>query len=200
MVDGVDNLRAMSHDIDHIIRSRRTHKQFSAVEISRAEIEEILELGSWAPNHRQAEPWRCYIMERDGIKKLDTFFEDHPEIASWPQAGKEKKLKKLREVYLPQLSAIIHVTSASSSSELKDRENYAASAAAIQNMLLAATARGYATFWNSSASMRHPLTQEWLGVDCEKEHFVGSLWIGGTDKQPTPPPRRSTQEFSRWIS
>ncbi|NRA38276.1 MAG: nitroreductase family protein [Planctomycetes bacterium] len=193
-----DTLPAMS--IADIIRSRRTHKKFKPDVLKHSDIESLIELASWAPNHRLAEPWRCYAMDIPGIQKLGNFFDRHPKIASWPESGKEHKLKKLRNVYLPQLSAIIHVTSQKSSSELKDQENFAACAAAVQNILLAATERDLATFWNSSAGMRHPLTQEWLGVDCNTERFVASIWIGGKVTETTAPNRHSPSHFTRWIS
>lgn len=189
----------MDLNIDRIIQARRTHKQFQPASLDKKQIEELLELIRWAPNHRLAQPWSCYVMDRCGIERLDAFFETHPDIASWPTPGKEHKLDKLRSHYMAKLAAIVHLTSQRDDDKLKDRENYAACAAAAQNLLLGAEARGYAGFWSSSAAMRHPETQRFLGVDLEQEHFVGSLWIGMPARLPEAPPRKAVSEFTTWI-
>jgi nitroreductase len=145
------------------------------------------------------QPWSCYVLDRTGINKLDAFFEAHPEIASWPSPGKEHKLQKLRQHYMANLGAIIHLTSLRDDDELRERENFAACAAATQNLLLGAEARGYASFWSSSPAMRHSLTQEFLVVNLQREQFVGSIWLGMPARLPEAPARKSVSEFTTWI-
>ncbi len=190
----------MTANVDRIIQSRRTHKKFSASSLDRTDIEQLLELIRWAPNHRLEEPWHCYVLDRTGINRLDQFFEENQHIASWPHPGKEKKLDKLRSHYMANLAVIIHLTSKRDENELKDRENYAACSAAAQNLLLGAEDRGLASFWSSSSAMRHPETQAWLGVNLNEEHFVGSLWIGARASFPEAPARKSIEDFTTWIS
>lgn len=185
--------------IDTCIRSRRTHKSFKRLGLSRHDIHALLDLIRWAPNHRMAQPWRCYVMDSNGISALDRYFAEHPHIASWPQPGKEKKLEKLRQVYMANLDLIVHLTAVKDPDPLKDQENYAACSAAAQNLLLGAEARGYASFWASSPAMRHPETQTWLGVDLASEQFVGSLWIGGRCSEPNVPERHDIDAFVKWI-
>ena len=199
---------SVAHEyIDQVIRSRRTHKAFAAATDAGSQTalgesvqRSLLDLIRWAPNHRQAEPWRCYALNSEGIKSLDSFFEANPHIASWPEPGKEKKLAKLRSHYLAHIGFIIHLTSQKDDDELKDRENYAACAAAAQNALLGAEARGLASFWSSSAAMRHPDTQRWLGVDLDREHFVGSLWFGNRCLDPNIISRKPIDSYTTWIS
>ena len=188
-----------AESVDSCIRTRRTHKAFTRLGLQRDDINDLLDLIRWAPNHRMEQPWQCYVMDSAGISALDQFFATNPHIASWPQPGKEKKLEKLRQVYMANLDAIIHLTSKKDADPLKDQENYAACSAAAQNLLLGAEARGYASFWASSPAMRHPETQAWLGVDVDNEHFVGSLWIGGRCSEPNTPERNALETFVKWI-
>ena len=190
----------MSNAVDAAIKSRRTHKAFKRIGLERTDIETLLELIRWAPNHRMEQPWRCYVLDHLGIQALDRFFADNQHIASWPNPGKEKKLEKLRQHYMANLDAIIHVTSLKHEDPVKNQENYAATSAAVQNLLLGAEVRGYASFWASSPAMRHPETQAWLGIDLEREDFVGSIWIGGANGSPSAPERNSIDTFSKWIS
>ena len=188
-----------NNQVEDVIRARRTQKKFAPSELNRQTLQELLTLLSWAPNHRMEEPWRCYVMDRSGIEKLDAFFEEHPSIASWPSHGKEHKLARLRSVYLANIAAIIHVTAIKDQDPVKDQENYAACAAGVQNLLLGAEARGIANFWASSPAMRHPETQAWLGVNLDIESFVGSIWLGQAAAHPLAPPRQAPDTFTTWI-
>ncbi len=161
------------------IRSRRTSKKFNNTAVPHAHLHTLLEAAIWAPNHRQIEPWRFYVLDKAGLEKIDSFFNEHPEVGRWPDPHKTGKLDIIRK-RLSQAGAMIHVTSLRSSKEHKDNENYAAACAAVQNMLLMATDLGLGSFWSSNASLRCPQTQEWLGVDTEQERFVASILLGTT--------------------
>jgi len=49
-------------DVETAIRTRRTHKAFEPKPISREEIDDLLELASWAPNHHLTAPWRFRVL------------------------------------------------------------------------------------------------------------------------------------------
>ena len=51
-------------DITEVIRTRRNIKEFTDKSISRSEIETLLELATWAPNHRNTEPWRFVVVQK----------------------------------------------------------------------------------------------------------------------------------------
>jgi nitroreductase len=46
-----------------IIRQRRTIKQFLPKPVPHALMQELLDLATWAPNHRLTEPWRFYVLD-----------------------------------------------------------------------------------------------------------------------------------------
>src|SRR4249919_2607363 len=49
-------------DVETAIRTRRTHKAFAPEPLSREEIDELVELASWAPNHHLTVPWRFRVI------------------------------------------------------------------------------------------------------------------------------------------
>ena len=49
-------------DVETAIRTRRTHKAFAPEPLARAQIEELLELARWAPNHHLTAPWRFRVV------------------------------------------------------------------------------------------------------------------------------------------
>src|ERR1044071_8035660 len=47
------------------IQNRRSIKRFTEREITRAEIEQLLDAATLAPNHRLTQPWRFYVLGPD---------------------------------------------------------------------------------------------------------------------------------------
>ncbi len=48
------------------IRNRRNAREFTGDPVSRELLETILEAATWAPNHRNTEPWRFLALEAGG--------------------------------------------------------------------------------------------------------------------------------------
>ena len=68
--------------------------------------------------------------------------------------------------------------------DFKSREDYAATACAIQNFMLAAHALGYGTKWSTGAITRLPASYELFEVNPEESSVVGILWMGKPDQIP----------------
>ena len=49
-------------ELEEAIRSRRTHKAFAPQPVPRGELDELLALARWAPNHRLTNPWRFRVV------------------------------------------------------------------------------------------------------------------------------------------
>lgn len=187
-----------SSAVDAAIRGRRTRKRFGGAPIAPAVVDELLGLAAMAPMHRLSNPWRFAVLERPAIVDLGAWLKTQDAIANSPDPEKgPRKLAKLVDHYFPQLGAMIQVTWIRSEDPMVDLEDHAAAAAAVQNLLIAAEARGLASFWASSPALRHPLTLRHLGADPEREGFVGSIWLGTVVDQPDPPPRAPLADVVR---
>ena len=135
----------IAHIIDDIIRARRTSMLVDKERpVPNELIEELCELASWAPNHKRTWPWRfaaitgpAQLRFGDTVAKAMATFGDEP-----------AKVDKARTKYA-RTPAVVVVGSTAGDSELRAAENRDATAAAIQNFMLAATARGLATYWGS---------------------------------------------------
>ena len=46
------------------IKNRRNTKRFKPKDVQRSDLETLLESATWAPNHRNTEPWRFYVVEK----------------------------------------------------------------------------------------------------------------------------------------
>jgi len=58
-----------STEILEIIKNRRNTKSFTDKEVLIEDIEYLLEAGIWAPNHRNTEPWRFFVIQKNSLLK-----------------------------------------------------------------------------------------------------------------------------------
>lgn len=187
------------HATDRCIISRRTHKRFGGGAIDRTTLDALLALAIMAPHHRLSNPWRFTVLDQEAIAALGTWLPTQSQIVNDPDPQKgPRKVGKLCEHYFPQLGAMLLVTARRDADPVVDAEDHAAVAAAVQNILLGAEARGLAAFWSSSPALRHPDTLRHLGVDPEAERFVASIWLGTRVDDPPAPPRAPLDDVTRY--
>src|ERR1700676_3998369 len=58
--------------LEHAIRTRRTHKAFAPDPLDAATLEELFELARWAPNHHLTNPWRFRVLGPRARVALET--------------------------------------------------------------------------------------------------------------------------------
>jgi nitroreductase len=77
-------------------------------------------------------------------------------------------------------------------------EDYAACACAIYGLMLAARARGLASYWRTPGALRHPAAGEILGLRGGTRP-VGIVHLGrSADPWPARPPR-AAEPFAAWL-
>ncbi len=169
--------------VDDIIRKRRTSMFVDDSEIDPSIVAELCELASWAPCHKKTWPWEFALLsgtarERFGNAIADTMQSSGDEPA---------RVLKTRSKYL-RAPAILVVSSATGDTPLRTVENRDATAAAIQNILLAATARGLASFWSSCPRGANDTVVDFCGFS-EGSSVVGIIYLGRPTKFLDAPDR-----------
>jgi nitroreductase len=147
------------------IRGRRTHKQFAPEPIGRDTLEELLELARWAPNHKLTEPWRFRVVGPETLARLK-------EIAGPKEAVK-----------LERAPTLVVVSASLDGDPLQDEEDLHATAVAVYVVLLAAHARGLASYWRTPAVLRSDEGRAAVGLP-RRERFVGMIYLGYPCSQP----------------
>lgn len=185
--------------VERVMVGRRTVKSFTGAAVDRATLDRLLTLALWAPNHRLHQPWRFAVLDRAAITRLSDFLRGEPAIAAWPDPAKaQAKLSKLFE-RLPQAGALIQVTWVRDADPAIDLEDHAATAAAVEHILLGAAAAGLAGYWSTTAALAHPATLRWCGFDPARETHLGCLWLGTAAETPPIPLRRPLAEVARFL-
>lgn len=161
-------------DVETAIRTRRTHKAFAPESLPREQLEELLELARWAPNHNLTVPWRFRVVGPATLARLKE------------AAGPEGAAKLDRCPTLVVASCVL------SGDPVADEEDLHATAVAAYIVLLAAHARGLAGYWRTPALLREPAGRAAARLP-ESERVVGLLHLG-RPRQERPVPERPGAE------
>lgn len=157
-------------DVFKAIQTRRSHSVVTDTPVPKEMVENILSMAVWAPTHRRTEPWRFHVFMgkgRDALFKATCL--DAPENIA-------------QKVY--RAPVIIAVTTAIDQAEKKVPlwEEEAATAAAIQNIGLAAHGYGLAGIWRTGKFTTFVHVQRLLNVDTHRgDRIMGFFYMGYPD-------------------
>ncbi len=151
-------------DVETAIRTRRTHKAFAPEPLAREEIEQLLELARWAPNHHLTAPWRFRVVGPAALARLQD------------AAGPEGAAK------LDRAPTLIVVSCALGEDPIQNEEDLHATAVASYIVLLAAHARGLAGYWRTPELLAVEIGRGRRSGCPQSERFVALLHLG----QPAP--------------
>ena len=161
-------------ELSKAIKERRTIKDFTDQPVPDELLEQSLEAGLWAQNHRLTQPWRFAILGEQTKAQLAQTF---PKISAKP--------------------AVVAVSCLKSDGGEQEREDYAAVACAIQNIQLEAWDLGLGMQWSSGKAATGPHLYELLQLDPDKESLVGLLLFGFPLEVPPARARRPLAEVTR---
>jgi len=77
-------------------------------------------------------------------------------------------------------------------------EDLCASAAAVENLLLAAHALGLGAMWRTGSAASDPLVKQFLGLAPDWP-LIGFIYLGYPDVQPEFPARPSSRDRTIWM-
>ena len=166
-----------------VIKNRRSVSwaKMNGKRIADETILELLALADWAPTHGKTEPWRFFVYTGEALKK---FGKDHGDLY-WDNTAEDKRQEATREKLEHNGDKASHLIIAVMKRGANDKipmiEEVAAASAAIQNILLGASALGIASFWSSGGMTHKPALKQYLGLDHE-DVVMGLIFLGYTDE------------------
>lgn len=164
-------------DVEAAIRARRTHKRYGSEPLDRATLLDLLDLARWAPNHHLTEPWRFHVLGPETVARLKEV------------AGEKEAMK------LGRAPTLVVATAKLSGDAVQDEEDLHAVACAVYAVLLAATARGLASYWRTPAVLRDRAACLALGLP-DDERVVALLHFGTPLSDPPVKERRPVDAFT----
>jgi len=167
-------------DAETAIRTRRTHKRFGAEPVPRAVVEELLELARWAPNHQLTQPWRFRVLGAEALRRLAA-------------TGAPGELEKLSRA-----PTLVVASATQTGDDHQNHEDVLATAAAVYIVLLAAHARGLASYWRTPRVLQSREGQAAVGMG-EDEVFVALVHLGPAVDEPVAKERRPPADYVTFL-
>ncbi len=208
--------------VDGVIRARRTSKVLAAEPLplpaddARQTVEAIVAAAGWAPFHKPAArahteagalasivPWRLHLLDAPGCRALrQELLRRGDKTKIPPMLGAATAL--VQATWLPNPPK--GVPAGLFEATVENMEHIAAASAVVQNLLVAATARGIPTYWSSGGVLRGLDVFGWMGIPADQV-LLGSIFLfppDTRDAEVLPGSHRDRRgppgDWSRWIA
>jgi nitroreductase len=182
-------------DILDVIRARRTIGK-STGDVSRATIYELIEAATWAPNHKLTQPWRFTVVSGSARERLGMV---------WAQRAAASIEEPARAAFIAgeaakplRAPAMIVVSTCTSTDPVRAEEDLTATAAAVQNMLLAAEAKGLCAAWKTGKIIYDAGVKEFLGLHRD-DRIVAMVYLGAEALESALPRDRNVAGCVHWL-
>ncbi|MES2776557.1 MAG: nitroreductase [Bacteroidota bacterium] len=182
------------------IRQRRTTKpdKMNGQKIADEQIQIMLESADWAPTHGMTEPWRFVVFAGDAVV---AFCKQHAELYRLhtnPENFMQGNYDKLLHMGDLASQIVIAVMQRGYLPKIPAWEEMAATACAVQNLLLTASAMGIAAYWGSGGMATHQVMKEHLQIR-EEDKVMGILYFGYTNTETAGKRNVPLGDKVRWV-
>lgn len=200
-------------ELDTAIRERRSIRQYDPKEIPEGLLKEVIETALWAPSGMNRQEWEVIVVRgemRDRLLDIVARSQDHI-LPHLQELFSEKIIKISLQVFknLGEAPVVVLVYVPKQvinyGPELDDRGRYhvefgrfnrlLSASALIQNLLLAAHAKGLGTCWMTGPKYMEQEINELLEITGKE--LVSIIPMGYPKQSPPAPPRRNN--CVRWI-
>lgn len=169
--------------VEKTIKNRRSigWAKMNGKQVPDETVNQLLALADWAPTHGRTEPWYFFVYGGDALKQ---FGKTHADLY-WQHTAEDKRQEATFEKLLHNVDLashlIIAVMKRGTNPKIPQLEEIAAASAAVQNILLGATALGIATFWSTGGMTNNPALKDHLQLGAD-DIILGLLYLGYTDE------------------
>ena len=185
-------------ELKQALESRRSVRAFDERPVSQEELDAMIAAATWAPSPLNLQPWQFVVITEAGAKQkvIDAVQKAHKGVID---AGGPEWVTKYRYDFVEQAPMLIAVLYDPNKGGLGSYFNnphgsMMAAAAAIQNLMLAASGMGLGTVWFTffnPEAMRGALgAPDNLGV-------AGIIPVGAPKGDTKTPPRKPAKVFSQ---
>jgi nitroreductase len=187
--------------ISEYIRQRRSiyPEQFSAEEIKKEEILQLLENANYAPTHKLTQPWRFKIISGDKKFELGLILAEQMKQVTPPDQFSELTYNKLKSRPEKSSHAIAVCMLRDPKESLPEWEEIAAVSMAVQNIWLSAADFGIGLYWATPKPSSSAVISTFLQLE-NNEKCLGFLYLGYAQTNPEQKAVRTAFEDKiKWI-
>ena len=187
-------------EVREAIELRRSIGRVKSDPVPKEIVEEILESAVHAPNHKITEPWRFHVFTGKGRGELARARAELARLQAEAEGEEEEYIagrvsRERKKAF--RAPVVIAVISKGGRDEVETLENYAACAAAVQNMQLTAHALGLATIWRTGPVAYQPYMRGFFDLK-DDDKIVAYLYLGYSDTIERPRRRGPASAKTVW--
>lgn len=184
--------------VSNAIKSRRSIKpaMMNGNKIPNGHVAALLELADWAPNHGNTQPWQ-FVVYADPTK----FCAQHAELYQQntaPEVFNPTTFNNLTHMGDKVSHIVIASMKRGDLPKIPPFEEVAAASAAVQNLLIGATALNIASFWSTGGMTLRPEFKAFLELG-DDDNVLGILYLGYADEHPEGKRKVPVEEKIKWI-
>jgi nitroreductase len=187
------NIKIASPSLERCLYECSAARRFVPEPVSVAVLQNLLECAVQPFSPRSAQPWRFHVLGAKTTQALAGLAHQVTlEVSGANAAGSVVQMLETA----PRLVAVSAECRYPNKPRCMD-EDYAAVCCAIQNLTLAAHAKGYSVWWRTGALVRDSRTHALLQLE-SNERLVGILHIGKALRN-VPKLAKSAPSKTRWL-
>lgn len=179
-------------DLYEAIRNRRSIRRYKTDSVPKDVLERILDMAVWAPSGMNRQNWYFVVMtgeKKDAMVDLASKSYDYIEpVLKEVFAHAPPVIEATRKFFHKLGGAPVLVFAYYSPTKERHETSVQTTAAAIQNLLLAAHAEGLGTCWMTGPVHVAEQINEALGI--QDKVLVAVITLGYPDESPPAPKRR----------
>jgi nitroreductase len=155
-------------------------------EVSREVLTEILEDAHRAPTHGLTQPWRFFVFTGAARARVGDGLQALYDAATPAASRNDDKRAKLGAT--PRLAPVVVAVALRTepNGKIPEIEEIAATACAVQNLLLSAHAKGIGSYWSTPPVAMSAEFAAWLGLDATCRG-LGLVYLGYVQAGKLPP-------------
>ncbi|MHA6286968.1 nitroreductase family protein [Maricaulis sp. CAU 1757] len=190
---------AACHPSEQTLALLKRRRSTSAVALaepgpSTEQVQELIGIASRVPDHGKLAPWRFILFEGEARSRFGQILGKVYEAKTSGATSEQVEAERQRLTRAPLVIAV--VSSVLERHKVPEWEQILSAGAACQNLLVAASAMGFAAQWLTEWYAYDPDIKDVMGLR-SGERIAGFVYVGSTDEAPVERVRPSPQ-VGRW--
>jgi nitroreductase len=173
-----------------LLLNRTSQPRLQAPAPSGEALNNILQAGLCAPDHKLLSPWRFIVCADEGLRKLGSIFEQ----AAIKKNSSPESIERAPALPMRAPMVIVAICNYTQDESVPRVEQIASTACAVQAMQMAAIAQGFQGIWRTGwYAQNHDVK---VAMNCKQEdEILGFLYLGTTPLKAMPRKPRDTAKF-----
>jgi nitroreductase len=162
-----------------------------------ATLRELFAAAAAAPDHGQLRPWRFLVLGDAARQRLSEVFVEAL-LARDPDALPDQIDDARKKAFRGPVLILAIADLRAADEDVAPFERLLSLGCAIQNLLLAARARGYGSGLSGGRALRTDVLRQAFGI-AEGEHAICFISLGTPTRSKPIRPRPAVDDFVRWV-